>query len=108
MQNEITDPAEQQRVISEFAAASRQQRSDEKGRSAWTQQVYWLLGVAAVSLVVDQIAGISGWFGGHGGAPGLRVAGILFVAGGLGLLAAKLSAIEEKLDRLLDQYKKSS
>jgi hypothetical protein len=101
MQKEITDPIEQDRIISDFAAQSRQQRADQRKRMAWMQQIFWLLGIAVTTLIIDQFGGVSRFIGYSNGIHEFRILGILFFAGCLGLLGAKLAAIDEKLDRLL-------
>jgi|GEM_PF-1264814 hypothetical protein len=108
MQKEITDPIEQERIIADFAAQSRQQRADRKRRMTWMQQTFGLLGIAVAALVIDQFSGVSRFVGSASGIHQFRILGILFFAGCLGLLGAKLAAIDEKLDRLLDRGGKAT
>jgi hypothetical protein len=106
MQKEITDPIEQERIVSEFAARSEQERTEKKKRKAWTQQTVVFLSIALVMLILDGFSGSSRFIGSSDGIHQFRIMGILFLVLWLGLLGAKLGAIEEKLDRLSDTEKK--
>jgi len=106
MQREITDPIEQEKIISEFAAENRQQRADQKARSAWRQHAFWLLGLGTALLIIDQFADFGGLYGGKGSLHTFGLIGALFLVGCLWLLVAKVAAMEEKLDRLIERGRK--